>query len=45
MTVNERVCRNVKALCKINHVQLAEVENKLGKHPGFPQEDRKLHLT
>ena len=35
MTVNERVCRNVKALCRINHVQLGEVEKKLGKNPGF----------
>lgn len=35
MTVNERVCKNVKALCKINHIALGEVEKKLGKNPGF----------
>ena len=35
MTVNERVCRNVKALCKINHIAIGEVEKKLGKNPGF----------
>ena len=35
MTVNERVCRNVKALCTINHTPLGEVEKKLGKNPGF----------
>ena len=35
MTVNERVCRNVKALCRINHIPLGEVEKRLGKNPGF----------
>ena len=35
MTVNERVCRNVKALCKMNHVALGDLEGKLGKNPGF----------
>ena len=35
MTVNERVCRNVKALCEMNHIALGEVEKKLGKNPGF----------
>ena len=35
MTVNERVCRNVKALCKINQIPLGEVEKKLGKQPGY----------
>ena len=35
MTVNERVCRNVKALCKMNHVAIGDVETKLGKHHGF----------
>lgn len=35
MTVNERVCRNVKALCKINHIALGDLERKIGKQPGF----------
>lgn len=35
MTVNERVCRNVKALCKINHIALGDLEKKLGKNPGY----------
>jgi len=35
MTANERVCRNVKALCRINNVALGEVEKRLGKNPGF----------
>ena len=35
MIVNERVCRNVKALCKINHTQLGDIEKQLGKNPGF----------
>lgn len=35
MTVNERVCRNVKALCNINHIPLGEIEKNLGKNPGF----------
>lgn len=35
MTVNELVCKNVKILCKINHISLGEVEKNLGKKPGF----------
>ena len=33
--VNERICRNVKALCKMNGVLLKDIEKSIGKNPGF----------
>ena len=33
--VNEKICRNVKALCKMHGVMLKDIENSIGKNPGF----------
>ena len=35
MNTNEKICRNVKALCKINGYMLGEVEKDIGMYPGF----------
>lgn len=35
MSVNEQICRNVKALCRINDLRLMDVEKGMGKNPGF----------
>ena len=33
--VNEKICRNVKALCKLYGVMLKDIEKSIGKNPGF----------
>ena len=33
--VNEKVCRNVKALCKMHGVMLKDIEKSIGKNPGY----------
>lgn len=35
MNVNEKICRNVKALCKMHGVLLKDIEKSIGKNPGF----------
>lgn len=32
--INDRICRNVKALCKINDVRLMDVELGMKRNPG-----------
>lgn len=33
--VNEKICRNVKALCKMHGFLLKDIEKSIGKNPGF----------
>ena len=42
MSVNEKICRNVKALCRINGLRLMDVEKGMGKHPGFLSRGSKI---
>ena len=42
MSVNEQICRNVKALCRINGLRLMDVEKGMGKHPGFLSRGSKI---
>ena len=42
MSVNEQICRNVKALCKINCLRVMDVEKGMGRNPGFLSRNPKL---
>lgn len=42
MSVNEQICRNIKALCRINGLRLMDVEKGMGKQPGFFSRGRKI---
>ena len=42
MSVNEQICRNVKALCRINGLRLMDVEKGMGKHTGFLSRGSKI---
>ena len=42
MNTNEKICRNVKALCKINGYMLGEVEKDIGMYPGFFSRNRNV---
>jgi transcriptional regulator with XRE-family HTH domain len=35
MNINEKIYRNTKALCKINGQSLKEIEQQLGRNPGY----------
>ena len=42
MSVNEKICRNLRALCKINCLRLMDVEKGIGRNPGFLSRNSKL---
>ena len=35
MNINEKIYRNTKALCKINGQSLKEIEQQIGRNPGY----------
>ena len=40
--INDRICRNVKALCKMNEIRLMDVEKGMNRNPGFLSKRGKL---
>ena len=39
---NRRICRNVKALCKMNFIRLGDLEEELGHMPGYLSRNPKI---
>jgi transcriptional regulator with XRE-family HTH domain len=35
MDINEKIYRNVKAICKMNGLGLSDIERQIGRNPGY----------
>ena len=40
--INDRICRNVKALCKMHDIRLMDIEKGMKRNPGFLSKKGKL---